>query len=121
MTKFESRQTGGHFGAKSAERTTRRGSSSYGKGGELPDDWQPLRTTEAGKRAVGAYWWCTSPRRLGVRRQRDFHGRDCYSVQHRVFLDGPARGSDTYQWFRAPDAPSARAGGAVPCSTAVTS
>jgi hypothetical protein len=62
-----------------------------------------LRT---GNPTAGAYSWSTSARRSGM-----YHGRDCYSVQHPAFLDGPARGSDTSEWFRATDARNARGGG----------
>ena len=52
---------------------------------------------------------------IGGEAPTKYHGRDCPYVQHRVFLDGPARGSDTSEWFRALDSRSARNGGAVPC------
>jgi len=81
-----------------------------------PADWQPLRTREE---------W-TAHRRGGVlvvhqrnplrgERPTKYHGRNCTSVRHRVFLDGPATGSENSEWFRAPDAASAKAGGAGAC------
>jgi hypothetical protein len=82
---------------------------------EAPDDWQPLRTPEDWTAHRGGVLVVHQRAPIGDEAPTKYHGRDCYSVQHRVFRDGPARGSDTSEWFRAPEARSARGGGAVPC------
>jgi hypothetical protein len=82
---------------------------------DAPADWQPLRTREdwAAHRSEGVLV-VHQRNPLGGERPTKY-GRNCSSVRHRVFLDGPATGSDNSEWFRAPDPASAKAGGAYAC------
>jgi hypothetical protein len=80
-----------------------------------PDDWQPLRTREDWKVRRGGLLVVHQRTPIGGEAPTKYHGRDCRHVQHRDFLDGPARGTDNSEWFRVPDAASARRGGAVAC------
>jgi hypothetical protein len=80
-----------------------------------PDDWLALRTREDWTAHRGGLIVVHQRNPVGGEAETKYHGRDCHWVQHRVFLDGPATGSDTSEWFRVPDARSARAGGAVAC------
>jgi hypothetical protein len=80
-----------------------------------PDDWQRLRTREDWTAHRGGVLVVDQPTPIGGEPPTKYHGRDCYFVRHRVFLDGPASGSENSEWFRAPDARSARRGGAVAC------
>jgi hypothetical protein len=82
---------------------------------DAPEDWQPLRTAEDWKAYRGGVLVVHQRNPIGGEAPTKYHARDCPHVQHRVFLDGPARGSDTSEWFRALDSRSARNGGAVPC------
>lgn len=77
--------------------------------------WQPLKTREDWTANRGGLLVVHQLYPVGGEAASKFHGRDCRYVQHRVFLDGPATGSDNSEWFWVPDRESARRGRAVAC------
>jgi hypothetical protein len=80
-----------------------------------PSDWAPLRTDADWKANRGGLLVVHQRNPSGGEDATKYHGRDCYSVQHRAFREGPASGSDNAEWFQVPDALSAVRGGAVAC------
>ena len=80
-----------------------------------PADWDALRTRDDWIAHRGGLLVVHQRTPLGGEAPTKFHGRDCVHVRHGVFLSGPVSGTDNAEWFRAPDAASARRGGAVPC------
>jgi hypothetical protein len=82
---------------------------------DAPDDWDPLRTREDWTSHRGGLLVVHQRTPIDGEAPTKFHSRECRHVQHRVFLDGPATGSDNPESFRTPDAASARRGCAVPC------
>lgn len=80
-----------------------------------PSDWQALKTGEDWRAHRGGLLVVHQRTPIGGEAPTKYHGRDCRHVQHRVFLDGPARGLENSERFRVPDAESAKRGGAVAC------
>jgi len=80
-----------------------------------PIDWQELASDADWKAYRGGLLVVHQRTPIGGESATKYHGRNCRSVQHGVFRARLARGTDNSQWFRAPDAASARRGGAVAC------
>jgi hypothetical protein len=80
-----------------------------------PADWQPLRTRQDWTAHRSGLLVVHQRTPIGGEAPTKHHSRECPHVQHRVFLDGPASGSENAEWFRVPDTASARRGGAVAC------
>ena len=78
-----------------------------------PPDWDPLRSAADWKEHRGGVLVVHQRNPLGNENRTKYHGRNCASVTHRVFLDGPAARTDNSESLRAPNAASARTGGAV--------
>jgi hypothetical protein len=80
-----------------------------------PSDWHALRTDADWKAYRGGVLVVHQRSPIGREPATKYHGRNCRFVQHGVFRARISRGTDNSEWFRAPNAASAKRGGAVPC------